>query len=89
MMMHRSIVKNVPNNYMNLSIFLLQLHAGNGQSSPSRKRKRNFGGVDLTAKSDSLDAKLRLDSKDIDFVPLPGPLLRKYIAYARTYVSPR
>ncbi|CAN1805557.1 Probable DNA helicase MCM8 [Linum perenne] len=27
--------------------------------------------------------------KDADFSPLPGSLLRKYIAYARTYVFPR
>lgn len=40
--------------------------------------------------SGSLVSRLRLDSrKDIDFVPLPSPLLRKYIAYARTYVFPR
>lgn len=88
MMMYRSFVNYVPNNYLNL-IFLLQLHAGNGQTSPSRKRRRNMGEVDLKVKSGSLVAKLRLDPKDTDFVPLPGPLLRKYIAYARTYVSPR
>ncbi|KAL3531896.1 hypothetical protein ACH5RR_005417 [Cinchona calisaya] len=33
--------------------------------------------------------RLRLDPKDNDFLPLPGPLLRKYIAYARTYAFPR
>ncbi|KAI3687924.1 hypothetical protein L1987_81628 [Smallanthus sonchifolius] len=27
--------------------------------------------------------------KNSDFVPLPSPLLRKYVAYARTYVFPR
>ncbi|EEF37149.1 DNA replication licensing factor MCM8, putative [Ricinus communis] len=33
---------------------------------------------------------LRLEpTRDVDFAPLPGPLLRKYIAYARTYVFPR
>ncbi|KAI3474018.1 hypothetical protein Pfo_028806 [Paulownia fortunei] len=47
-------------------------------------------GVDMNVKSGSLVARLRLDpEKDSDFVPLPGPLLRKYIAYARTYVFPR
>ena len=50
---------------------------------------RNNRGVDLNVKSGSLVAKLRLDHNDRDFTPLPGPLLRKYIAYARTYVFPR
>ncbi|KAL0338403.1 UNVERIFIED_CONTAM: putative DNA helicase MCM8 [Sesamum angustifolium] len=51
---------------------------------------RDIRGVDLNVKNGSLMAKLRLDPKrDSDFVPLPGPLLRKYIAYARTYVFPR
>lgn len=46
--------------------------------------------IDLNAKQGSLVAKLKLDpKKDSDFVPLPGPLLRKYIAYARTYIFPR
>lgn len=44
----------------------------------------------MNVKSGSLVAKLRLEpEKDSDFVPLPGPLIRKYIAYARTYVFPR
>lgn len=44
----------------------------------------------LNIEHDSLVAKLCLDpKKDSDFVPLPGPLLRKYIAYARAYVFPR
>jgi DNA helicase MCM8 len=38
----------------------------------------------------SLASKLRLHpEKDRDFVPLPEPLLRKYISYARNYVTPR
>lgn len=38
----------------------------------------------------SLVSKLKLDpKKDADFVPLPMQLLRKYIAYARTFVFPR
>lgn len=48
------------------------------------------GGIDMNAKSGSLVSRLRLDpKKDMDFVPLPAPLLRKYIAYARTFVFPR
>lgn len=46
--------------------------------------------VGCTDSNDSLVSRLRIDPrKDRDFVPLPGPLLRKYIAYARTYVFPR
>ncbi|XP_074575784.1 putative DNA helicase MCM8 [Curcuma longa] len=38
----------------------------------------------------SLASRLRLNPvKDKDFVPLPGSLLRKYIAYARNFVFPR
>ena len=43
----------------------------------------------MNAKSGSLVSRLRLDPKDMDFVPVPAPLLRKYIAYARTFVFPR
>lgn len=44
----------------------------------------------MNVKSGSLVARLRLDpQKDSDFVPLPGPLIRKYITYARTHVFPR
>lgn len=51
---------------------------------------RDIRGVDMTLKSGSLIMRLRLDpKKESDFVPLPGPLLRKYIAYARTFVFPR
>ncbi|KAK3038400.1 hypothetical protein RJ639_030566 [Escallonia herrerae] len=45
--------------------------------------------LDLNVMTGSLISKLRLDSKDSDFAPLPGSLLRKYVAYARTYVFPR
>ncbi|GAB2226932.1 hypothetical protein Droror1_Dr00008731 [Drosera rotundifolia] len=44
----------------------------------------------MNATKGSLISRLRLDPKrDKDFVPLPGQLLRKYIAYARSYVFPR
>ncbi|GMH10098.1 hypothetical protein Nepgr_011939 [Nepenthes gracilis] len=46
--------------------------------------------IDVRARSGSLISRLRLDpKKDREFVPLPVPLLRKYIAYARSYVFPR
>ncbi|KAL2533674.1 minichromosome maintenance 8 [Abeliophyllum distichum] len=77
-----------------LSEHIMSLHSGNGQQSPAVKRLRaeskDFRGIDVNVKSGSLVARLRLDpQKDGDFVPLPGPLIRKYIAYARTYVFPR
>ncbi|XP_047983357.1 probable DNA helicase MCM8 [Salvia hispanica] len=89
------ILLDKPNELLDkrLSEHIMSLHAGHGQSSPSGKRlcreSRNNRGVDLNVKSGSLVAKLRLDHNDRDFTPLPGPLLRKYIAYARTYVFPR
>ncbi|KAL3628551.1 DNA replication licensing factor mcm8 [Castilleja foliolosa] len=77
-----------------LSDHIMSLHTGNGQQSPSAKRlcteSRDIRDVNMNVKSGSLVARLRLDpKKDNDFVPLPGPLLRKYIAYAKTYVFPR
>lgn len=50
----------------------------------------NDGKVDAGSRRESLVSRLRLDkAKDGDFVPLPGQLLRKYIAYSRTFVFPR
>ncbi|KAL2345025.1 hypothetical protein Fmac_006310 [Flemingia macrophylla] len=85
-----------------LSEHIMALHAGNGQHSPALKKRRgdpsdsrastlqNAEGVDLGVGSGSLISRLRLDPvKDSDFVPLPGQLLRKYIAYARSFVFPR
>ncbi|KAL7136597.1 hypothetical protein ABFS83_10G040500 [Erythranthe nasuta] len=76
-----------------LSEHIMSLHAGSGQPSPGKRlcrESRDTRDVDMNVRSDSLVAKLRLDpKKDSDFVPLPAPLLRKYIAYARTYVFPR
>ncbi|KAH9671837.1 putative DNA helicase MCM8 [Citrus sinensis] len=75
-------------------VSLLQLHSGYQEHSSAVKKPRtayhNTGGLDLSVKSGSLVSKLRLDpKKDGDFHPLPAPLLRKYIAYARTFVFPR
>ncbi|CAL0309852.1 unnamed protein product [Lupinus luteus] len=86
-----------------LSEHIMSLHAGYGQHSPALKKLRgnppsdsrttlsqNAEGVDLHVRSGSLVSRLRLDPRrDRDFVPLPGQLLRKYIAYARSYVFPR
>jgi hypothetical protein len=46
--------------------------------------------IQLGLVTGSLASQLRLDpDKDKDFAPLPGPLLRKYITYARNFVFPR
>lgn len=51
---------------------------------------QNDGGIDMSVRNGSLVSRLRIDpKKEADFAPLPGLLLRKYIAYARTYVFPR
>ncbi|ESW34715.1 hypothetical protein PHAVU_001G174700 [Phaseolus vulgaris] len=86
-----------------LSDHIMALHGGNGQLSPALKKRRgdssdsratvsqNPGYVaDLGVRSGSLISRLRLDPlRDSDFIPLPGQLLRKYIAYARSFVFPR
>lgn len=44
----------------------------------------------MNVEGGSLVSRLKLDQKkDGDFAPLPVQLLRKYIAYARTFVFPR
>uniref|UniRef100_A0A9I9CVU9 DNA helicase n=1 Tax=Cucumis melo TaxID=3656 RepID=A0A9I9CVU9_CUCME len=87
-----------------VSEHIMSLHAGCGERASGAKRLRkdisplalknvameNDGKVDAGSKRESLVSRLRLDkAKDGDFVPLPGQLLRKYIAYARTFVFPR
>nr|GEU65863.1 probable DNA helicase MCM8 [Tanacetum cinerariifolium] len=76
-----------------VSEHIMSLHAGNGDTSQALKKlkeSRSVSFVDLDGKSDSLVTRMRLDPRnDRDFAPLPGPLLRKYIAYAKTYIFPR
>lgn len=44
----------------------------------------------MGVRSGSLVSRLRLEPRRVgDFVPLPIQLLRKYIAYARSFVFPR
>jgi len=51
---------------------------------------QSIGQAHVSTRSESLSLRLKLDPKrDGDFVPLPAPLLRKYIAYSRTFVFPR
>ncbi|KAJ8754157.1 hypothetical protein K2173_002056 [Erythroxylum novogranatense] len=76
-----------------VSDHIMSLHAGHGERSSAAKKQRiasqNDGGIDTTIGC-SLVSRLRLDPrKDSDFSPLPSPLLRKYIAYARNYIFPR
>ncbi|KAK6943754.1 MCM, AAA-lid domain [Dillenia turbinata] len=77
-----------------LSEHIISLHGAHGEHSPAAKKlcraARDIKDVDKNAQNGSLASRLRLDpKKDADFVPLPGPLIRKYIAYARTFVFPR
>ncbi|GJX26241.1 probable DNA helicase MCM8 [Tanacetum coccineum] len=76
-----------------VSEHIMSLHASNGDTSQALKKlkeSRSVSSVDLDGNSGSLVTRLRLDPRnDRDFAPLPGPLLRKYIAYAKTYIFPR
>ncbi|PNY09978.1 DNA helicase mcm8-like protein [Trifolium pratense] len=81
-----------------VSEHIMSLHAGSGQLSHASKKRRgdppsasqNVEVVDLSVRSGSLISRLKLDRrKDSKFAPLPGQLLRKYIAYARSFVFPR
>ncbi|KAL9228028.1 hypothetical protein vseg_003647 [Gypsophila vaccaria] len=77
-----------------LSEHIMALHTNYGDKSSTFKKicrgSRNLQQPDVSGKSETLVSKLRLDpKKDSEFVPLPAPLLRKYIAYARTFVFPR
>ncbi|XP_039164610.1 probable DNA helicase MCM8 isoform X2 [Eucalyptus grandis] len=84
-----------------VSEHIMSLHAGYGEHLPvtkklikdspasSIKALEIGGAVDLGVKG-SLVSRLRLDPRESsEFVPLPGPLIRKYIAYARSNVFPR
>ncbi|KAM3325265.1 putative DNA helicase MCM8 isoform X1 [Capsicum chacoense] len=77
-----------------LSEHIMSLHAKSVEEPPVAKRlctaSLDVREIDMNTKQGSLVARLRLDpKKDSGFVPLPAPLLRKYIAYARTYIFPR
>ncbi|KAF3442091.1 hypothetical protein FNV43_RR16007 [Rhamnella rubrinervis] len=77
-----------------VSEHIMSLHAGHGTHPPTAKKQRrasqSAGDVDTSIEGGSLVSRLRLDpKKDGDFAPLPVQLLRKYIAYARTFVVPR
>ncbi|XP_024188305.2 probable DNA helicase MCM8 [Rosa chinensis] len=79
-----------------VSEHIMSLHTGYGEHSPAAKKihrenaaSQSAEGIDMSG-GRSLISRLRLDpKKDADFVPLPMQLLRKYIAYAKTFVFPR
>ncbi|CAL5334815.1 unnamed protein product [Camellia sinensis] len=74
-----------------VSEHIMSLHAGPGEHSPAAKKlcTASLNARDIRTQSGSLVSRLRLDpKKDADFAPLPSQLLRKYIAYARTFVFP-
>lgn len=68
-----------------LSLFIVYTFVLGNCVAPQDKSDTELGIV-----AGSLASRLRLDpEKDKDFAPLPGPLLRKYITYARNFVFPR
>ncbi|KAI4310727.1 hypothetical protein MLD38_035682 [Melastoma candidum] len=98
------ILLDKPDEFMDkqLSEHIMSLHTGSGEHVPIAKKLRkdspnvssartSLGGVmDQGSKGGSLLSRLKLHpAKDKEFAPLPGPLIRKYIAYARSYVFPR
>ncbi|XP_010464617.1 PREDICTED: probable DNA helicase MCM8 [Camelina sativa] len=77
-----------------VSEHIMSLHSASGETTPALKKfkpaSQNAGYANINAKGNSLLSRLRLDSKkDDDFSPVPGQLLRKYVAYARTFVNPK
>uniref|UniRef100_A0A0E0L3J5 Probable DNA helicase MCM8 n=1 Tax=Oryza punctata TaxID=4537 RepID=A0A0E0L3J5_ORYPU len=77
-----------------VSDHIIALHSNDGSPFTANKRIRTVpqfnGSTEFGVSRTSLASRLRLHpEKDKDFCPLPGPLLRKYISYARSHVNPR
>ncbi|KMZ58606.1 putative DNA replication licensing factor [Zostera marina] len=75
-----------------VSDHIMALHSGNGSFIPKKKMRRALsdGRENCEKGTTSLVSRLKLEPEnDKKFRPLPGPLLQKYIAYAKTYVLPR
>ncbi|KAK8940615.1 hypothetical protein KSP39_PZI010553 [Platanthera zijinensis] len=77
-----------------VSDHIMALHTGNEeQLLPAKKLSRvlgSSGDISFGVQRGTLVSRLRLNlAKDKDFIPLPVPLLRKYIAYGRTFIFPR
>ncbi|CAL9125916.1 unnamed protein product [Musa textilis] len=77
-----------------VSDHIMALHTRNSEHLFSTKKQRTAmqsdKNMEVGVRNGSLASRLRLDPvKDEDFVPLPGPLIRKYIAYARNFIFPR
>uniref|UniRef100_A0ACD5U2I4 Uncharacterized protein n=1 Tax=Avena sativa TaxID=4498 RepID=A0ACD5U2I4_AVESA len=89
------ILLDKPNEFLDkrLSDHIMALHTNDGDHCTSNKRLKtdprcngSMGGEI----GEKIVSRLRLHpEKDRDFVQLPGPLLRKYISYARNFVTPR
>ncbi|XP_073008456.1 probable DNA helicase MCM8 [Typha latifolia] len=77
-----------------VSDHIMALHSNDGEHLIRSKKLRRAlpcdGDTNFAVKSSSLTSRLRLDPQmEKDFVPLPCPLLRKYITYARNFIFPR
>ncbi|XP_078180015.1 minichromosome maintenance 8 isoform X3 [Carex rostrata] len=77
-----------------VSDHIMALHTSDSGHLVRTKKQRiapqDKSDTELGIVAGSLASRLRLDpEKDKDFAPLPGPLLRKYITYARNFVFPR
>ncbi|EEC79367.1 hypothetical protein OsI_20256 [Oryza sativa Indica Group] len=77
-----------------VSDHIIALHSNDGGPFTANKRIRTVPqfnpSTEFGVGRTSLASRLRLHpEKDKDFCPLPGPLLRKYISYARSHVNPR
>uniref|UniRef100_A0A0E0DSM8 Probable DNA helicase MCM8 n=1 Tax=Oryza meridionalis TaxID=40149 RepID=A0A0E0DSM8_9ORYZ len=77
-----------------VSDHIIALHSNDGGPFTANKRIRTVpqfnASTEFGVGRTSLASRLRLHpEKDKDFCPLPGPLLRKYISYARSHVNPR
>uniref|UniRef100_A0ACD5TFY3 Uncharacterized protein n=1 Tax=Avena sativa TaxID=4498 RepID=A0ACD5TFY3_AVESA len=89
------ILLDKPNEFLDkrLSDHIMALHTNDGDHCTSNKRLKTeprCNGSMGAEIGEKIVSRLRLHpEKDRDFVPLPGPLLRKYISYARNFVTPR
>ncbi|KAJ3669148.1 hypothetical protein LUZ60_011098 [Juncus effusus] len=77
-----------------VSDHIMALHTSAGHLVQNKKQRTvqnsNNGNAELALGGSSLASRMRLDpEKDKDFAPLPSPLLRKYITYARNFVFPK
>jgi len=76
-----------------VSAHIMALHTGSEERRNSTREslcQTSQNAEEGNLRNGSLAARLKLNPvRDRDFVPLPGPLLRKFIAYAKQFVFPR